>query len=405
MQNQTQDNNKKVKQGVESESKYPFINVINEREAMSLGVNPNNNYQHAILKKIKSTSTMQNAQKGLLFQPNTFYLEPMKISQENAISSLNRLVMNQLITHIVCFEFNLDTKALGVASFFVTHPAEITRTGIDDLYEQLIRYSFNSLRLWYDSRSELDPKDFYKDLETQYKAKKGLPSVNLKNVFNPNRSLRSLKHKVILSEDMITHISRELSERLVKEKMAIPIKGHGLLVLKENEIIPHYEIACRFMDEVISPSLKSDPILKFKLDKIAFEEKTYFLLDKYPVQTSKFNIKRAEEIRLIKSTGNNLGYYPGSLAIESIISFEELVNTKYKEIWDEEVNKSKKEFKSPLINPAGGWLKLIKFINDEDSLNYPPRLWQELVVDKDLFYLLWENQNTSSIFLLLKKNL
>ncbi|MEM7184258.1 MAG: hypothetical protein AAF518_25390 [Spirochaetota bacterium] len=392
-----------MQQSPKKELRYPFLNIINEKEAIVMGINPTNNYQHVLLRKIRELSTIQNATKGLLFQINEVVLEQLKINLENAISSINRLILNKLIAHLVCFQWDIEKKVLYTRSFFVANPPELSRVSIADIHDQLIRYSFDELKIWYEERQDMDSDNFKYELEVQYNAKKGGNfSAVLNNVFNPYKLLRSIKHEVKLSDELVGQLGAELSKRLQEANMAVQIPGHGLLVLRENEVLDHFELAAQFFLETILPPNKVDSIFKYKLDKVSLEEKSYFMAENYPIETCRFTVMKAKELQsLKKEEARNRGRddYPGSLAVETVINLEHLAEKKYQEIWQEEQDRTREEFKKGLTNYNSNWTKLVRFVSQEEAFNYGPELWKDLLADKDLFYMSWEGtENTYHIF-------
>lgn len=378
---------------------YPFLKVFNEKEAIVMGINPTNNYQHVLLRKIREKTSIQNAAKGTLFQINEVVLDKMKITMENTLSSLNRLIISKLIAHLVCFQLDVEEKLLYTRSFFITNPPELSRTSVADIYEELIRYSFAEIKNWYEIREDLDADNFRNELEWQFNAKKGGNfSIQMKNVFNPFKALRDIPNNVKLSEEMVSHMGGELSRRLLDAHMGIQIPGHGLLVLRDNEVLDHFEPAAQFFFDTVLPPSKADPIFKYKLDKIDLEEKSYYMSENFPIETCRFIVMKAKEFQnfkkeMVKQKG--LPTYPGSLAVETIINLETLVEKKYQEIWQEQQEKSLQEFKRGMDNVNGNWTKLVRFIDDEESFSYSPELWHDLINDKDLFYTSWESSNSS----------
>ena len=59
---------------------------------------------------------------------------------------------------------------------------------------------------------------------------------------------------------MLEYINRELTKRLVESQIAKEVPGHGLLMLKTNEIVEHFEAAASAMAEKLIPSIANDPV-------------------------------------------------------------------------------------------------------------------------------------------------
>ena len=387
----------------ELEFKYSFLKVRKEKDSILMGINPTNKYQHELLKSIKTLNTIQHATKGMLFNLNNTILDQLQLDMKTALTNLSWLVNNQLAAQVLCFEFDSHNRNLLVTSFFITHPSEEKSYSIFNLFDELLSYSYNAIKSWFDSREQLLGENFKKELLAQMSTK--LADANSfkgsSSLFNPLKKFIETKNGIAIPEDMLEYINRELTKRLVESQIAKEVPGHGLLMLKSNEILEHFEAAAEALNEKLVLSFANDPILKSRVDKVVLEEKAYFQIENFPMKTAKFVAEKAKEIRQYKTTGliKANSNYPGSLCIETIISLEEAAEDRYQIAWKDECNKMKQEFKKNITVPSNKWSKLILFVNHADSLEIHPDVWKDITNDKDLFYIKWQMpKNTVHVF-------
>lgn len=391
-----------MQQQVELESKYPFLKVRKEKESILMGINPTNRHQHELLKMIKTLNTVQNVGKGMLFTVKQSVLEQLQIEEKVAISNLNSMVQAQLCAQILCFEYDQPNKQLNVVPFYIAHPPEDKNYNIYNIFDETIVYSYNAIKAWFDTRDQITRDTFKKELQSQFSTRQ--TEVNQykgpSSLFNPLKRFQENRNPITISDEMIEYVSRELIMRLVETLNAREIPGHGLLLLKQGEVLDHFEGARDFMEEKLIPSLIADPNIKHRLDRIIFEEEAYYKLERFPVKTTKFIAMKATEIKQIKSSGPRGSIvYPGSLCVETLIKLEEIAEDRYVMQWREECNRARQEFKSSITIPTNKWQRLVAFISQSECINFHPDVWRDITNDKDLYYIKWQlPKNTMHIF-------
>jgi hypothetical protein len=375
----------------ESEFKYSFLKVRKDKDSILMGINPTNKYQHELIKLVKQQNSIQHAIKGMLFNLNNSNLEQLQLDQKTAITNLNSLVTNLFMAQVYAFEYDAHNRTLKVNSYFITHPGEDKSYNIYNIFDEILSFSFNSIKSWFDNREQIPAENFKKELQVQFQ-QKVVDTKSQSVLLNTYRKFQEFKTGIIVADEMLEYISKELNKRLIEAGIAKEIPGHGLLLLKNSEILEHFEICAEFLNERIIPNVSTEPIQKSRLDKVSLEEKIYFSTEKYIVKTAKFTALKAKEIKQAKASKTNL--YPGALCIESIIKLEDITEEKYQSQWKEECNKVKQEFKRTITVPSNKWFKLITFVSDEESKNYHPDVWKDLINDKDLLYLRWNLPKT-----------
>ncbi|MDX1958216.1 MAG: hypothetical protein SFU98_06565 [Leptospiraceae bacterium] len=374
----------------EIETRYPFLKILKEKESILMGINPSNKYQHELLKLIKNQNTIQNCTRGMLFTMNHSFLEQLQMDPKTAVANLNQLISKQLVTQITVFEFDTINKVLNVIPYFITHPSDDKNYNILTIFEELIVYSFNSIRSWFEARDILSGEAFLFELKWQFSSKANEEYRGPTNLFNPVRKLNENKTGITSHPDMIDYMSKEISRRILESNLGVEILSHGILMLKPSEILEFFEAGESFIEEKLIPPLADDVNYKFRIDALLLEKKAYFTLEKFPRKTSKFTASLAKEIKMIKSqSSKNPNVFPGSLALESVIKLEQQAEEKYLYLWKQECEKVKHEFKKTITAPSNKWTNLISFVKHNESLKYPPDVWKDLTNDNDLFYAKW----------------
>jgi hypothetical protein len=374
----------------ETDLKYSFLKVKKEKEAILLGINPTNKYQHEILKLIKHQNTIQNAAKGMLFTPNQAVLEQMQMDMKTLTANINQLISIDLTCHVPTLRYDPFTKTLQTVSFFINHPSEDKNYSLINIFEELVAYSFMSFKSWYENKDPISRDEFKEELLWQIQAKPNDDYRGKSNMFNPLKKFYDNQNGITVIPEMIDYMSKNLTQLIIESKMGVEILGHGLLILKSSEILDIFETAESFAKEKLINPLLEDINFKFRMEPIVNEEKLYMETESFPRKTSKFIVSQAKEAKLIKSQlSQNSFLFPGSLGLEIIIKLEDLAEEKYSVLWKEDCEKVKQDFKRVLTTPSTKWSDLILFLKHEDSFKYHPDVWKELLNDPDLFYSKW----------------
>ncbi|MCX7999676.1 MAG: hypothetical protein N3A69_12120, partial [Leptospiraceae bacterium] len=377
------------------ELKYSFLKVRKEKEAILMGINPTNKYQHELLKLIKSLNTIQNAGKGMLFSLKNAYLEQLQIDSKTAISNLTQLVNNMLITQVPVLEYDVINAKLNSTCYYLTHPSEDKTYSIYMIFEELVAYSFHAVKKWYEDREPITKESLIQELSWQYSAKPKEEYKGNSVIFDPQKKIYQTNTPVLAPPDMVDYIIREVTNQILEANMGIDIQGHGILLIKPGEILESFEAASEFMMQTILPPLLEEIAYKFRIEPLLIEKQVYES-DKYTRKTARYisNIARELKSILSQSASNPLNF-PGSLTLEILSQLESLADEKYLGKWREECDKLKRDFKRNITAPSNKWTNLIEFIPQEDVYRYNPEVWRELIHDPDLFYTKWQGPKTT----------
>lgn len=382
----------------EQELKYPFIKVRKDKDSILMGINPTNKHQHEMIKLVKNHNSVQNAMKGMQYSINSSTMETLQLDMKSIITNFTTLVNNLFMMQVLAFEFDSHNRSLNVKSYFITHPSEDKNYTIYNIYEEIIGFSYNSIKSWFDTREQTSVENFKRELQLEFQQKSNSEKT-IGVLVNPLKRFQEYKNGVPMADEMLENIGAELTKRILEMNLGKEIPGHGLMFLKSSELLEHFEACSEFLNEKIIPSVSSEPLQKSRLDKVSLEEKIYFSLEKYPTKTAKYTSMKAKEIKQYKSMNPKTPIFPGSLCIETIIKLEDIVEEKYQSQSREEITKAKQEFKKPLMTGTNKWNKLIQFIPQDEALEFHPELWKELIIDKDLLYTQWQlSRGTVHIF-------
>ncbi|MCB1191101.1 MAG: hypothetical protein H7A23_11715 [Leptospiraceae bacterium] len=367
------------------------IHVLKEKDAVLMGIHLNNKHQIELLKTIRNFSTLSNAAQGHLYSANEMYHSSQQLDYETIVVTLNQLVSYQLISQAFAFKYDQSKHKLSVVSFFISHPVEEKKETLEKVFEEMMFYSYCSIREWFYNSSNLQEEEIYSILLAQFSNSNQNQPDGIKNIFSPLREIELVPKEVNYKEEIISYTHDELIKLLVENKLGIEIAGYGVLLLKEPDVVTYFETTYNFISDKVIPAYKSDLSLKRQLDKIDYEENVYNITESFPIKTGRFCIQKAKAIKDYKSfEEGELIEYPGSLAIESILGIEGLVETRYKSLWREDCNKKKRDFKKKILSSTINWVNLISFITQEESMKFHPEIWSDLVRDRDLIYSKWQ---------------
>ncbi|MCB1189685.1 MAG: hypothetical protein KDK90_04585 [Leptospiraceae bacterium] len=381
--------------------KYPFLNIYSEKDAILLGITPPNKQQQELYKYIQKQSNLPNARKGELFHFSQNHMDVAGLKHDDLVIHLNRLVSDKLVLHFVCLKHELSNHRLYAMSYFSTHPTDKFET-IEDIFQEMVQSSEQSVKNWYENKDSSHPNKIRKELLTYLSV--GNPdeisNLNPNSIINFSNFLRAFKYDIITSKELLDATAKELSDSLIADKMAIELDGKGLMLIKEEDILLYFETTIDILKQKVIPQFKSDTKLKQKIEQVELDEMRYNFHENSSAKTAKFASKIAQ---VIKTSKQSLPFYPGSVIIEVILNLESIAEKKYIEVWREDCQKVKFDFKRSLTDTNSSWKKLIKFVVQEKVDTFHKDIWRELLTDPTLLYSKWE-RDKSTIHIFTAKN-
>lgn len=374
-------------------TKYPFLNIYKEKEAVVMGLVPSSKYQQVLFSHTRKNSTITSVNSGNLVSLKEMQIDKNKLKRNEVLDILGQLISIKLVVHVVAFSYDPFQRKIRARSFFLAHPPSDKTERLEHVFEQLIYSSVDALRNWVEMRDSLKPDIFRRTLEKQLTSSNPTEFYESGgSVLELSKEIREKNFELPVSEELIDYTAKTIRKRLVGEKMAISLPNDYIMMLKESEIVDHYEVAADFMEKRIIHTAKADAKFKQSLDQIIVEEAKYNL-DKFAARTGKFIAKKAVLIKKFRSKDGSIEY-PGSLAIEAIINLEHQVEKIYVRNWKKECGDQANEFKRSMFNMANRWDKLVKFIDHAHVKSYPLEVWHSLTNDPELYYSTWETEKT-----------
>jgi hypothetical protein len=380
------------KQSNSASPKYPFLTAYKEKEAVVMGLAPTGKYQQVLYNHIKKSSSISNAGSGNLVTIREMQIEKSKLKRSEVVDILNQLISVKLVCHTVCLEFDPYQRKLRTKSYFITHPPTERQDTLYTVFEEVLESSIAAVKSWIELRDSLKTDVFKKLLERQYSLSNASDYYEFGgSIINFQKEFAAKNFEVPVSGELLEYTATEVREKVIANKMGIPLPDNLVLIIKEGEILEHYEVAAEFMESKIIPALKTDPVFKQKVDKIVLDQMAHDV-EKFASKTASFVAKKAREVKLGKMTTatEENPSYPGSLAIETILNLETQAERIYKQSWKKDCTQKIADFKAPLINPSSKTDSLMRFVKQTEILNYPKEVWQALIADDDLFYSEWE---------------
>lgn len=373
--------------------KYSFLRVRKEKESIILGISPTSKTQQEIIKVTKNLSTVQNAGKGGLLSFKKSILDQLQLDEKTLSQTLVPLVNNQFLCQVPVFEYEPSEFLITIVPYFITHPGDDKNFSIANLFEELIVSSFKNLKYWYEGKPKVSPDEQESEYDWYLKGNK-TPFRGNTNIFNCFQMLKEFNNGIPIYEEVIEYISKDIERRFIESNLSVPLNNFGILFVKKGEVHEMFETANHFMTEKIIEPLLEDSAVRAELDPLLLEKKIYYETNDFPIKTTKYAVALANALKLIKKRDGNDN--PSQLlTVDIILQLESSVEDYYMNQWREDCDNVKKEFKRSITAPSSRWTNLITFIQHADSLRYPPDVWKDLLVDKEMYYIKWQSPKST----------
>ena len=372
----------------ELDLKYSFLRVRREKESIILGISPTNKTQQEIIKVTKNLSTVQNAGKGGLLSFKKSIVDQLQIDEKVMVQNLVSLVNNQFLCQIPVFEFEPSDAEIHIVPYFITHPGDDKNFSIANLFEELIVCSFKALKYWYEAKAKVSKDDQFSEFDW-YLSGNTTPFKGSSNIFNCYQVLKEFHNGIPIYDEVISYIAKDIERRFIELNLAINLNNFGILFIKTREVHEIFENAESFMhDRMIEPMLLNSNY-RIILEPTLIEKKLYYEANDFPFKTTKYSVDLAKQIRQIKEREDSIN--PNELlSLNIIIELDSSVDNYYQNIWKDDCENVKKEFKRNITAPSSKWTNLITFIQHSDSMRYPPDVWKDILVDRDIYYIKWQ---------------
>jgi len=389
-------------------AKYPFLDVVSESEAAGKGINLSDKLTHLVYRNIKNLSSIENASRGILFSTGMTVAELMNVPKKELINTLRRLCNDNVVVQIVRYEFDPTNGEVRLIPHFIAQPSSEKST-VERMYNETINLSTKAFESCIDGFADADRKLIWKDLETDFKATGGVPSLaELPAIIADFFSFTDrLRFEVIPLREMLQKTKQDIYQELVLRGKIVEIPDYGVMPIHEADFLERLETAADFVTTRIIPKYRSKGNLKRELEQIALEE-AYYSIDEFARTTAEFITKKAKAIKQtmisdrIRSEGGVR--FPGSLAIEMVLALEKKSFSFYEVRRNREISRQVQEFRKKLNEVSRNWRENIHLVPHSDFLKLHPAVQEGIHADSEIMHGLWELPGRS-IHVYIKKDL
>lgn len=374
-----------------------FLELLKESEALARGANLAEKIHHAVYKAVKGSSTIESIRNGQVFTLDTPIpeLQANTTTRKDIMDVLQRLISDQLIAQVFILAYNSDAGEIRLRPCYIAHTGDDRITPVQ-LFNETIYTSVGAIEAMIEERPVLTGSMIRKDLETDFKSQNMPDPQSLKaTVIDPLKVLHPAGFDLVPPAELLREGRTLLREELVKRGIVADIINYGLLPLRDNETLVLFETAYDFMVSKILPTHKSKGNLKAEIDSIAQEEGAHSIETNSPKSTN-FAVQKASAVKktLLSQPGRAGGSrYPGSLAIEIILQLASESEHLYESQWEADINQVYQDFREPMVAPDALWFDMIRFVDQEEQMDIPPKAWNKIISDPDLLYSTWQTQH------------
>ncbi|MDH5654700.1 MAG: hypothetical protein OEZ34_02255 [Spirochaetia bacterium] len=387
--------------------KYPFLEVISEAEAVTRGVNLSDKIAHLLFKNIRSLSTPENASRSMLYSMNVTIQEIASHSQKEIANVLKKLINEKVLAQIFRIDFDADNSALAVVPSFIALPQE-DKFKPEMLFQETILHSVKSIESYLDSLAVIEREDIWKNLETDFSSDK-IPAVSqlssvLTDLFS---SVDVRKFDVPPSPEMIRISINEMEEELIYRGKIVRINDYGLMHVRDKDYLLKLETAGDFVITRMIPKYRGTGNLKHEIGQVTLEEAHYYM-DPFAQPTSKFIAKKTDALKkaiLSSPSRKNEGVrFPGSLAVEMVLSLDKHSSPRYEEKQLTENRKELEKWRSRIKEISPSWMDNYHIISESEFMEVPPFVRNQIMEDTDFIHGEWELQGETMHVFFLKES-
>ena len=376
-----------------SDSKYPFLELVRESEAVARGANLSDKINYNVYHAVKKAATPQAARSGQLFTIDSFVPDIVNLTKKDLQTVLKRLIGDGLIVQIFRLEYVPDQPIVKMTPCFIANIQDGEDTTYQ-LYQETVQQSVLALESLLESIPRATPDAFWKDLETDFNMDRipepsELP-VTIADLFSP---VHAGSFDIVPPAELLTITRREIEAELARKGRVLEINDYGYMPVREAEILERLETAGDFLKRKVIPKYKTRSNLKRDLEQINLEEAAY-KVDQFAPDTAEFIAKRASAVKkAVLATPGTTGTpgvrFPGILTLEVLIGLEQHAKERYEEARRKANKEELSAFKQKLMDPTAPWTEQIRFVEQAETRDFSPENWKDLTGDPELIYGTW----------------
>ena len=381
-----------------AETYYPFLDILNEHQAMAQGASLSDKVNYALYRAIQKKSSVGTANENALFNITMPVDGLVDMTREQIISHLKRLSEDKLICQI--FYLKHEGTRLKLSSCYLAN-SNFNRPA--SIFLAMLRMSVVSIDAMLKTFATPDidtvKAAFRADFEKKTVNSKTHPEV-LTDIFH---ELKKENFDFNPSPHLIESSINEIKKELIGIKRLVDIKAYGLMFTRKSNVLNYIEAAEDVLrEEILGYYQEKSETLKSIVNQIFLEESIYEI-DRFSVDTTEFIQKLAKAVRNVgMREADPSGKYPGAFALEVIITFGEKANTFIQEQLNEKNMDKYREYRESLLNPIKNWKSNILFISEKEKQKLHTETWQHLTEDPNIINVQWELP-TESTWVFIKK--
>lgn len=372
------------------QAKYPFLETLNESEAMARGANLDDKINYTVYNTIKGLSTQDSVRAATQFTLDTFVPDILNMTKSALAAVVRKLVVDHLVVQIFRLQFDAGRRQMQMVPCFLAQPTG-DRDTIFSLWVETNSLSIGEVEKMLESRPALDQKLFVADLALDLKSEQLPKTEEFKYaVVDFFSGVHAGNFEIVPPAQLIPATLAELQDELSRRQIALDIPDYGYLPLGSAKRVDLFELAGRFLTTRVIPRYKNRGNLKGELERILLEEARYHEGDPAP-GTTEFTLSRATAVRkeaLAAPRGDQGARFPGTLTVEIISRLAPLAAAEYEEGWREKNEGFVRDFVDG-INGGDTWLQVIRFMSEKDLEEAPPLARERLLSGGDLFTDTW----------------
>lgn len=374
---------------------YRFLEIFRESEATHRGINLTEKAVHFYYKTIKARSTPSSIKAAETFHYFSAPDDSTETTEEFRHESLAFLQKEQLVVMLPFLRYNPSTSLLEMEPVFIGMRDE-GEAEIQDVYQAIIRFSVESIRMYTSSKSNSSSERILSDLDYDYRSSE-LPGPGELNytVLTPFSEVRPDNFPFTPAGGVIESFIKDCKIDLLENRILTEVPAfRGYLSLMEEESLLRFDTSSTFLVDHVIPRYENQPDLRKKFKDVELKE-TEAQLEDFPEKTPAYAIQRSmilrDHFRQVHSGEER--WFPGRLAVDSILKLDGLIQEFYQKRERTKREAQKEKLIEEIISHTSGFLPYARFYTENEKGKIHPEVWDSLQSDHRLLHSRWETRN------------
>ena len=369
--------------------KYNFINILTENQGASQNVNLSDLTSNSLYRAILKISDMDRARHHSLYTMDTSIDELGDLRRRKILYYLKRLRDDRLIAQIFCVKYESAVLKIEPCYFAITNIETA-----DSIYRESIQASANSIQTMLQKIQDITDsviEDVLKaDLEGKHINEKTYPHF----ILDFFKSLRKENLEIPPVENSIETIMEDINYALLDTNKFTRLENYGIIQSRKDHITKYMKVAEDFIiDKVLPHYEKDNETLSTIVEQLSLEEK-FNNESKSVVFASNYILRLTQVINEFalknRKKEKDTKKYPGLLAIEMILSFNDKAEAIVNSIAKKKESQIYENYYEKIIKNSNEWQDNLLIISTEEKDNMSLYTWESLTQNKKLGYVKWE---------------